>query len=110
MMATLDLEAFRKLQLMTAMMQENAEAGEWDSFSNMQQNCAEAVANLPALDYLTIADSERAELVSVLKEIQTSLNTMMPLALAQKVLLSRELEGIRNSTKLSQAYLLGNAG
>lgn len=43
----------------------------------------------------------------MLKEIQTSLNTMMPLALAQKVLLSRELEGIRNSTKLSQAYLLG---
>lgn len=105
MTTTLDLEAFRKLQLVIAGMQENAEAGNWESFANMQLTCAQASAELPALDALQVAESERSELVSMLCKIRESLDILLPLAQAHKALLAKELAVAHNSDKLIRAYL-----
>lgn len=104
MTTTLDLAAFRKLQLFIAGMQKKAEAGDWEDFANMQQIFEQVSTELPALDGLSVADSERSELVSVLVQIRTSLDFFLPLAQAHRMFLAKELAVAQNSDKLIRAY------
>lgn len=104
-MTTLDLAAFHRLCSVIGGMQERAEVGDWESFADMQQDCVRAAADLPALDSLKIAKSENTELISLLNQIQSHLDTLLPLAQAQKVFLAKELSAMQNSQKLNRAYL-----
>lgn len=105
MKATIDLAAFRRLCSLIEGMQESAESGDWESVADMQEDCVRAAADLPALDSLKIAKSENAELISLLRQIQSRLDTLLPLAQEQKFFLAKELSAMQTSQKLNRAYL-----
>lgn len=100
-----DISVFRQLQHAVAALQAAAEAGDWERFLLSQQDYLQAAADLPALDSVTVAESERVELNSVLRQVQAGLDIVLPLAQAHKVQLADELADARKASKLNRAYL-----
>lgn len=100
-----DISVFRQLQQAVSALQAAAEAGDWEGFLQLQQDYLHVVAGLPELGSVKIAESERVELNSVLRQIQAGLDIVLPLAQAHKVQLADELADARKASKLNRAYL-----
>ena len=91
-------------------MQAAAEAGDWDRFLQLQAEYQSAAPPLPPLETVEIPTNQRGQFLSLLQDIGAGLNTILPLAQTQKSFLSGELAGLRNSTKLNNAYLSDRLG
>ena len=100
-----DIKIFGRLLQAVSALQAAAEAGEWERFLLLQQDYLQVVAGLPELDSVKIAESERVELNSVLRQIQVGLDVVLPLAHAHKAQLADELVDARKASKLNRAYL-----
>lgn len=99
-----DIAVFHRLRHTVIALQGAAEAGDWDRFLLLQQDYLRAVTDLPAPDSVAIAESERVELNSVLRQVQAGLDVVLPLAQAHKAQLAEELAGARKASKLNRTY------
>lgn len=99
-----DWAVFQHLEQIVAAMRQQAEAGDWDRFIELQSECAQIMAALPALDSADWDAQARQVLPQKLRNIQDGLATILPLAEKHKASLAAELAGAHNAAKLNRTY------